>query len=446
MTLQKSPKYQKLWFVNKLKSFLFRGGVLLGASAVVSKLLGFWRDRLLVQTFEPGQIDTIFAAFRIPDFFFYLLVGATISVVMLPRLKGLNEEEAHDYTSSLFWGVATLFGILCILGILGADFLTGLIASGLEPWAQAEVATLARFLFGSVFILSLSGVLISYLQSKQQFLTFALGPILYMGTICAGIYSLGTIFGILIVGYAAIAGALLHLLINVIGFYHWGGRLRWAWKKPKKAWKGFGGDFWRRVFNNAAFQINQTVDVWIASFLVIGSITAFSIGTTVGHVLLSIVGYSIANSAFPKLVEAKGDGVVQSQITAQSTKWILFWTVPFAIVGAFLAPWLLSFLFGLQGSLLTMTQTVFFWTVLSLPAGALIPLYSRVFLANDDTKTPLVINVFSLVVATSLALVLSLVVLPEQEAILGLALGNFTANYLSFILFFIFYRRRYVHQ
>ena len=96
---------------------------------------------------------------------------------------------------------------------------------------------------------------------------------------------------------------------------------------------------------------------------------------------------------------------------------------------------ILELVFNLEGDRLIMTKIVFMWTVITLPFACLIPLFSRVFLANDDTKTPLYVNVFSLSIATALAVTLSLYVLPPDKAILGLALGNFTANTLSVGLF-----------
>jgi len=95
-----------------------------------------------------------------------------------------------------------------------------------------------------------------------------------------------------------------------------------------------------------------------------------------------------------------------------------------------------------------MAQVVFFWTVISLPLTCVLPLLARVFLANDDTVSPLYATIISLVVATSTAAYLSLVYLPKDQAILGLALGNFVANTLGFILFIslIWWKYERVHK
>lgn len=428
--------------ISKLKPYLFRGGVLLGGSAMASKFLGFLRDRLLVESFDPAQVDLVFIAFRIPDFFFFLFVGATLSVILIPQLANLKKSEVTEYVSSFFWLIFIFFGVLCTAGFFGAHYLVDLIAPNLDISLKSQVAHISQYLFLSVFLLSLSGIFGAYLQAKQKFISLAMAPLFYMGSIVLGIYLFSDQFGLSIIGYSAVIGALIHLFANISHFFYSEGIIQFHWKKPIEAWANFQGDFWRRVFNNSAFQINQTIDIWITSFLITGAVTAFSIGTSLGHVLLSIIGMSVANSAFPKLTKVKYNWGKQEVILNNSIKWILLWTVPFAIIGALISTQLLSILFVLDGPVLEMGSTVFFWTVISLPFACMIPIFSRVFLANDDSKTPLYINVFSLTIATVLAAVLALRVLPPDKAILGLAYGNFTANVLGAILFYYFLKTK----
>ncbi len=426
-----------------MKKLLLRGGTLLGISAIVSKLFSLWRDRLFIEIFGAGeQVDLIFASFRVPDFFFFLLVGATVSAIILPRISHLDEEKEKQFFSSFLWGVAVFFGLLSGAGVVFAQYLILLFASGFSSDLQMQMVPLVQLLFGSVFILSVSAIFSAFLQHRHQFFSIAVAPVFYTGGICAGLVFLQDKFGIAGVGFAALFGAILHLIITVFNFFRIGGTFGLFWKKPVEAWQNFTGDFTRRVLSNAAFQINQTADVIIASFLLTGSVAAFSLGSNLGHFLLSIVGYSVANSAFPRMAKAKHDHDEQKAILLSSTKWILFFCVPAAVICAIFSTEILQLVFNLSGPMLAKTKTVFFWTVISLPAACLIPVLSRFFLANDDTRTPLFINAFSLGIATILAAVLSLLVLPRETAILGLAWGNFTANFLSAIIFGIAVTRR----
>ncbi|MCF7905855.1 oligosaccharide flippase family protein [Candidatus Gracilibacteria bacterium] len=415
-----------------MKKFLLSGGALLGGSAVLSKFLGLWRDRLFLDIFGAGEkVDMIFASFRIPDFFFFLLVGGTISTLFLPRFTHLGEKEKSQFFSSFLWGVVVFFGIFCGLGVIFTESLTGIFAGGFPAELRAEMIPLSRMLFGSVFLLSVSSVFAALHQSRHQFLSIAIAPVLYTGGICAGLYFWRDTFGLFTVGIAAVSGAFVHLLVNMNTFFVQQNKVEWVWKKPAEAWKKFTSDFVFRVTNNAAFQINQSADILIASFLAVGTVGAFSIGTNLGSVLLSIVGMSIANSAFPRLAQAKEDTQTQRKVLGSSLGWILFFTIPVAIVGAMFPEIILRILFRLEGESLQMATIVFRMTVLSLPAMCVIPVLARVFLASGDAKTPMKITSFSLLIATGLAAVLALKVLPPESAIWGLAIGNFVASVLS---------------
>jgi len=409
----------------------------LAVSAIVSKVFGLLRDRLLVQYFaEGGQVDLVFAAFRIPDFFFFLLIGGTVSTLFLPRMADLkNEEDQESFFSSFFWLVFIVFGVLSLGGFIFADYLTPLFAGGFKISAQAEVASLARYLFGSVFLLSLSSVLAANLQYRERFLSIAIAPVIYTAIICAGIYIGAEQLDLAVVGWSALAGALVHFGINIFANYLQKQKITFSWLAPVGSWNNFTSDFLLRVGNSAALQVNQSVDILIASFLVVGSVTAFSIGTSLGHVLLSVVGFSVANVIFPKLTQNKGNHTAQRHYLLKGMGFILALTIPFSVAMVFLSKWILAFLYDVSGSMLAMANTVFVWTVISLPFACLIPLFSRTFLANDDVRSPTRYTIISLVFATGLAAYLALQVFTGEQAILGLAIGNFTANVLSALLF-----------
>ncbi len=427
-----------------MKKIFFRGGVLLGGSAILSKFLGLWRDRLLLETFSADKVDLVFAAFRIPDFFYFLLVGATVAVVFLPRVHNLDQEKEKQFFSSFLWGIAIFFGLVSLLGIIAAPALVKLFAAGFAKNFQIEIIELSRFLFGSVFLLALSSTFAAFLQHREKFISIAIAPIFYTGGLCLGVFIFRDKFGLLIIGFSAIFGAFLHFLINLGAFFKVGGKIGLYWKKPIKSFQGIRTDLWRRVFNNAAFQINQSIDVLIASFLIAGTTTAFSIGSNLGHILLSIVGFSVANSAFPRLTKNKNNPQGQRKILKESILWIAFFTIPVTILGFLLATPILQILFKLEGIPLEMTTSVFKWTIASLPMACITPLLSRVFFAKDDSQTPLVLSSFSLFVATVVAATLALCVFSGEKAILGLAIGNFIANVLNASCFsFVLWKKHF---
>ena len=423
--------------INRVKNLLLRSGTLLGAASLVSKCLGLLRDRLFLRIFGQGEtLDTIFASFRIPDFFYFLLIAGAVGVLFVPRYSHLkSREEQMDFLWSFVWLFILGFGALCLVGILGSSHLFAFMAQGLPAHTYAQGAQLTAILFGSVFLLSLSAVFSAFLQAEERFVALALSPILYTGGICAGVYFGHPYFGILGVGYAAVGGALLHLSVTLFSVWrtHPGFRIRWY--APQKAWKGFAHDFVFRVGNNSAFQINQSADIWIASFLIPGTIGAFNIGTNLGSALLSIVGFSLAKVAFPRFSKSQHCLLTQKKILLQALLWAFVFSVPFTLVGVLGSESIVHVLYDMEGVALQMAARVFWWTVLSLPFACSLPVMMRFFYARNDVRTPLIISAIALFTATFTAGILALRVLPPEHAILGLALGNFIANTLSFVLY-----------
>lgn len=417
---------QKIW-----NSKVFSTGALLAVSAVVSKLFGLWRDRLFLQFFQAnGESDLIFAAFRIPDFFYYILIAGTVSAVLIPRIhQAKNKPDQSIFLNSFLLFLGTIFGVFCLFGILFPHILTPLFAGGFEPAQQAIISDLARYLFGAVFLLSFSSILVAYHQAHEKFLTTALNPIIYMSSIAIGTKFLVPAFGIYAVGLAAIIGAMLHLVISIL-YTKWGS-VKLAWKKPAYLWKNMVQDFVYRLTNGAAFQINQSVDVFIASFLMAGSLSAFSIGSALGHMLLSVVGFSVANIFFPKLAKTAQTPNTQQEILKQGVLIILVLTIPFSILAALFAPQIIQLLYNPTNQILTMSDTVFFWTVLSLPMACLNPILSKTFFANNQNKIPTITTVITLTISTATAAVLALKVFTGTQAVLGLAIGNFLANTIN---------------
>ncbi|PID70497.1 hypothetical protein CSB37_02300 [bacterium DOLZORAL124_38_8] len=422
----------KKLLLQTLKSKLLGAGALLAASALVSKLFGLWRDRVFLEFFQAdGQSDLIFAAFRIPDFFYFILIAGTVSAVVIPRVhQAKTKTDQYLFLNSFLLFLGVIFGLFCLFGALFPQYLTPLFAGGFEPQQQAVISHLSRYLFGSVFLLSFSSILIAFHQAHERFLTSALNPVLYMASVALGTKLLAPQMGLNAIGVAAVTGAALHLGSSIV-YTKWSSAPTINWKKPVYLWKNLLSDFGYRLINGGAFQVNQSADVFIASFLIAGSLSSFSIGSALGHILLSIVGFSIGTIFFPKLSQTIHQPQKQKRIVLQGVSLALLLTVPFSLICAGFAPQIVELLYNPQPHILNMTSMVFFWTVLSLPMACLNPLLSKTFFANNQNHVPTITTVTSLLLATSTAAVLALQVFTGEQAVLGLAFGNFIANTLN---------------
>ena len=69
---------------------------IIAIAGILSRLLGFVRDRLLASTFGAGDtLDIYYAAFRLPDFIYGLLVLGALSAAFVPVFQYKLTQLCH---------------------------------------------------------------------------------------------------------------------------------------------------------------------------------------------------------------------------------------------------------------------------------------------------------------------------------------------------------------
>ena len=92
-------------FIKKLQTTIAGGAIIIALFTVVSKILGLLRNRLLASQFGAGDIlDTYFAAFKIPDLIFNILILGALSASFIPVFVSYwskDKEETWRMTNSV---------------------------------------------------------------------------------------------------------------------------------------------------------------------------------------------------------------------------------------------------------------------------------------------------------------------------------------------------------
>ena len=80
--------------------------VILGTASFASRLIGILRDHIFANLFGAGNVmDAYYAAFRIPDFIYNLLIVGALSAGFIPvftKLLTKDKDEAWRVTNSVF--------------------------------------------------------------------------------------------------------------------------------------------------------------------------------------------------------------------------------------------------------------------------------------------------------------------------------------------------------
>jgi len=424
--------------------------VLVGGFSLISRFLGIFRDRILAGQFGAGDsLDIYYAAFRIPDLIFNLLILGALSAGFIPiftsliknplakvrSLFGDDHNEAWELTSNILniLGVALL--ILCGLGVIFAPQVMKLITPGFSQEKIALTASLSRIMFLSPIFLGISSIFGGVLQSFKRFFVYSLSPIFYNIGIIIGALYLVPIWGVYGLAWGVCLGAAAHMLVQVPALIQLGFKYRFSFdiKNPKviKIWLMMVP----RTMSLAISQLNLVVITIIASTLSSGSLTVFNLANNLQSFPVGIFGISFAIVAFPAMSASAFDKKNLVKDISATVRQILFFIIPATIILLALRAQIIRVILGTgqfdwQDTILTIDTLGFF--SLSLFAQGLIPLLVRAFYARHDSKTPFFIGLVAAVCNILLSIWLS-----GRLGVAGLALAFSLASIINLILLWL---------
>lgn len=387
---------------------------ILALSALVSAILGLFRDRLLAGYFGAGpETGIYFAAFRIPDLIYRILILGGVLVAFLPIFAEYFSEskekawEMTNYVLNVF-----LFLLIAAAGILFifTPWLIKFIIPGLDIGHKDMAINLIRLLFLSPILFGLSNIFSGVLHYFNRFFVYSLAPVFYNLGIIAGIIFLTPRFGIFGVAIGVIFGAFLHFLIQIPSAINCGFRYRPLFNLKYPAVIRIFKLMLPRVFGVAAYQIYLIVTTALASLISTGSIAIFSFANNLQSLPIGILGPSLAMAIFPTFSRLWVNGQKKEFIEtfASVLRQGLFIMIPLTVLFFILRSQIVMLVlgtgrFGLADAQLTAVSLGFF--SFSIFAMALIPYLTRAFFSFQDTITPTVTTLISTSINVGFALI-----------------------------------------
>jgi len=400
--------------LNHRSRTIFSAASILAVAALISRILGLVRDRLLAGNFGIGnELDIYFTAFRLPDLVYSILILGAISSAFIPVFSQYfqkDKKEAWHLAGGLLNLACFILIILAGIFILFAPFLISIIAPGFSGEKKELTVLLTRIMFISPILFGISSILGGILQYFHRFFVNSLAPIMYNIGIIIGILFFVPEKGIIGLAWGVVLGAGLHLLIQLPSAIYSGlsvkffCKFNWWFKNCfhpgiKKIIKLMIP----RTIGLAGFQINFLVITAIASTLTAGSITVFNLSHNLQYVPIGIIGISFATAVFPRLARsfAKEEKEEFSKSFSSVFAQILYLVLPSSILIFFLRAQIVRIIlgtgeFGWIDTRLTAAALGLF--VFGIFAQSLIPLISRAFYAFHNTKTPVLTSFASILI------------------------------------------------
>ena len=427
--------------------------IIIGAASLASSFLGMFRDRILAGQFGAGDVlDTYYAAFRVPDLIYNLLVLGALSAGFIPIftqfLQGdkSSENKAWKFTNEVLNILVIGLFILGAIFWLLAPILMPLITPGFSAAKMSATVGLTRIMFLSPLLLGLSSIFGSILQSFKRFLIYSLAPIFYNLGIIIGALFFVKWWGVYGLAYGVVLGAFLHMLVQIPSCKYLGWHYQMIWQWPSQGLKKLGKIMVPRTLTLAINQINLLVVTVIASTLAAGSLAVFNLANNLQLFPLGIFGISFAIAAFPTLsaLALKENKTEFVHSFSNTTRQVLFFIIPSTALLLVLRAQIVRVILGSgnfswENTILTINTLAMF--TISLFAQALIPLLIRSFYAIHNALTPFLIGLFSAVANLVLSIYLSrpfdFLDYHFELGVAGLALAFSLSSILNLILLWL---------
>ncbi|KKU81788.1 MAG: putative peptidoglycan lipid II flippase MurJ [Microgenomates group bacterium GW2011_GWA2_47_8] len=380
-----------------------------------SRVLGLVRDRFLAARFAPDELGVYFAAFRIPNLLFELLVMGALTSAFIPVFTRFiaedKKEEAWRMAATLINVSFIILVVLSLPILLWTDGVSRLLAPGFTDTQIHEMARFTRFMvIFQVVPLLVGNFFTGILQSYQYFFIPALAPVVYNIGIIIGIVLFSSSFGLFAPVIGVGIGALLFMGIQIPLVVRLGYRHRFMFDLRGRGVADVGKLMAPRTLGLAVSQIDTTVDLVLASILGARMVTIFNFAQHLQQLPIGLFGATVAQAALPalSLSHAKDDLTQFKHTVVSSLHQIFFFVMPASVLFIVLRVPIVRLVFGAsrfdwEATVLTgMTLSAF---SLSLSAQATAQVLARAFYALYNSKIPVAIAVASIAVNTILSVV-----------------------------------------
>lgn len=396
-----------------MSSSIFRVATLVAVVTILSKFAGFARDLVIAGVYGASMVsDAYFYAYQIPAFSLVLLGGLggpfhTATIAVLGKRVGREKAEVSTENNKLLSSYITYTSLFAFLLTILVAVYAKTIIEFIAPSASLEMQQLASemLLIMSPIILvgAIVGIFYGILNIYEYYFIPSIAPL---------VASLAIIFSVLVFhGYSDIwplalgtlIGSAGMLVIQVPQFMKTGLKFFPSFSYKVDGFKQIGEMIFPVMVGTTIGQTNIYVDMFFVSDLPEGSWTAIVYANRLLQLPIGVLVTAMLVPIFPLFTKFVADGdnesVKKYAHTAVKSLWflafpILIYTLIFAQEGITVL---------LQRGEFDYNDTLVVSYALTFLAFSIVPYVARdtvtrIFYAYDDSKTPLVIGIFSIIV------------------------------------------------
>lgn len=393
---------------------LFGSTIIVTCALLIARLVGLMKLRVLTGYFTKEELDIFFAAFRVPDLLFDILVTGSISAVFIPLVSNIMKEEKKGGVTQFAASVTVwllAIWLVCITIIIPFRYsLFHLLLPGFSEAQTHQVADMSVILMVlQMPFLMIGAVLGAYMQSRKQFLIPGIAPLFYNIGIIAGIMLWAPTYGLVAAFFGVGIGAFLYMLVllPVVGIVEI--PQRWLALRSQEI-KTFFKMFVPRSASVAVTQIDATVDLALASLKTAGDYTSFYLAQSLQVLPVTFIGVALGQTVLPFYSEYAAKKQYKELMESLTRILILvfFITMPVIVFFTALRVPIIRLFFGgdkFDWNATVTTAVTLSVFALSMPFFTSYYILSRTFFALKDVMTPFIVGAIATIINSLLSII-----------------------------------------
>ena len=398
----------------KTQNTILSAAFIIAASNGLNAILGFLKGRLLAHYFGgSNELAVFYTADRIPNMVYSVLVVGAVSTVFIPLFAGglkKNKEEANKTASSMITVTLGFFLLLTVAVMLFAKPLFNIVSLGKFTPEEASLGvTLMRIMMLSQILLVLGSLATSVLQTFKYFLVAALAPLAYSTGMVLGIVLLSEKYGIYAPAFGVAAGAFFHFALQLPALLKTEFRFVPGISFSDKGLRHMARLVPPRIISVLLANLIQVINNSLAILVSTSSVIYLKFALQLQSFPVSLFGISLGAASLPTLAtqsEKENLGKFKETFTT-SLMQMLYLVLPLSMILLVLRGPVVRIVYGVSNfpweATLKTSYTLAFFSI-SIFAQSTNYLLTRAFYALKDTKTPVIVSLFT----TALNVLLSL--------------------------------------
>jgi putative peptidoglycan lipid II flippase len=439
------------------KKQILKSASIISIITVISRILGYVRDqRLTLLLGTTGVADSFVLAYRIPNLLRRLVGEGSMTASFIPvftdYMRNRSREETWAFANRLFWTFSSILAALTVLGVIFSPVMVRVFSMFGKNQVQVEAVYLNRLMFPYILFIGMAALAMAILNCFHVFGMPAATPILLNVSFIA--FSTAVVWKHFSSPAAALAvgiliGGIFQFFLQVPQLVHRGMSFKFGISFSDPGVRRVARLMVPGFLGIGIAQINLLVDTVFANAKVMpeGSLVSLYVADRVTELVLGGYAIAIATAILPMMSHqaSAGDQEGMKKTFIFSLRIVSFITIPAAVGLVILREPIVQVLFQ-HGRFVAestrLTARALLYYSMGLPAFAAVKLIVPAFYSTQDTRTPVRVAMFTLLVNVMLNVVFLFYFFAKFKNG-GPALASALAAYFNVLVLFVIFRLRF---